>query len=624
MSFESQYQKLIYLRTYSRWDYDKSRREEWEETIDRYFAFMESRVPAYHVNKFRALKDFVVDRRVMPSMRALWSAGGALEADEIAGYNCAGTVIDSPKRFAEIMYILMCGCGVGFSVERQFIVKLPEVPEIVANSKVIKFKDSKLGWVEGFNEIIKGLYKGQLYDYNLDAIRPEGDILKTFGGRASGPGPLKQLLEFTIHLFMEAQGRRLTSLECYDLCCQIGGAIVVGGVRRSALMSLSNLSDQRMRHAKDGEGLHLNPQRYISNNSVVYTEKPDMKIFMEEWTYLMSSGTGERGIFNREIKFKRAREGEDWICNPCSEIILRPNQFCNLTEVVVRPTDTLRSLCEKVKVATILGLVQSTFTDFKFLSKEWKENCEDERLLGVSLTGTCDHPILGVSSDRLDDWLTTMRETSVEVAKVWSKRLKINMPAAITCVKPSGTVSQLVNSSSGIHPRHSHYYYRRVRISRFDPLCSLLIDEGVPHDPEVGSNMDNCNTVVFRFPLKTPKNSVFREDRTALEQLEYWKIYQTAWCEHKPSITVYIKEDEWLEVGAWVYKNWEDVSGISFLPYDGGIYQLPPYEEITKEEYDEAKRTFPEIQYEKLRNYEEEDYTEGARELACSGGNCEI
>ena len=356
MSFETDYQKMIYLRTYSRWDYDKGRREEWDETIDRYFDFMGQKVPTYHRKKYLELDSFIRNREVMPSMRALWSAGEALQDNEIAGYNCAGTVIDSRRRFAEIMYILMCGCGVGFSVERQFIAKLPEVPEIKDDHGTVHFRDSKMGWVEGFDEIIKGLYKGQLYKYDLSEIRPEGAVLKTFGGRASGPGPLKQLLDFTIHLFKEAQGRKLTSIECYDLCCQIGNAIVSGGVRRSALLSLSNLTDQRMRHAKDADALHLNPQRYISNNSIVYTEKPGMKIFMEEWAQLMTSGTGERGIFNREINFKRDRGEYDWICNPCSEIILRPNQFCNLTEVVVRPKDTLRNLCEKVKVATILGL----------------------------------------------------------------------------------------------------------------------------------------------------------------------------------------------------------------------------------------------------------------------------
>lgn len=647
------YQDFIRIRTYSRWKDKEKRRETWAETVNRYYSFFFNRLPkgvSYNqklYDEFLEATNAIRSLDVMPSMRALSMAGEALERDNICGYNCAYTPIDSPRTFAEILYILMNGTGVGFSVERQYVNKLPEVPgtllkELIGKELVIYhrdnkedwterlpsyiiFEDSKLGWAEGYLKFIEMLYRGYIPRYSLDKIRPKGSRLKTFGGRASGPEPLKELLDFTIQVFKNAQGRRLNSIECYDIVCKIANCVVSGGVRRSATISLSNLTDLRMRHSKDGQFWIDNPQRTLSNNSVAYTEKPDMRAFMEEWLALIESHSGERGIVNREALKKSLpeRRGSDFDfgVNPCGEIILRPRQFCNLTEVVVRPTDTLEDLCKKVEYATILGILQSTLTDFQFLSEEWKKNCEEERLLGVSLTGLMDHPVL---QSRPGQWLLSMKQTAIDTAKVWSEALGIPMPAAITCVKPSGTVSQLVGSSSGLHPRYSKYYIRRVRVTFSDPLAQFLMAKGVSCNPEVGQTWNDVNTVVFDFPVKSPEGSVFRNDRTALEQLEYWKMLKTYWCEHNPSVTIYVKDREWLDVGAWVYRNWDIVGGISFLPYDGGNYLLAPYEEITKEKYEELMKDFPQLDFSELTKFELEDETQGSQEYACVAGACEL
>lgn len=630
------YSTFIYKRTYSRWDWEKGRREQWEETVDRYFNFFRPRVPEALLKTFEKAREFVVEKKVMPSMRCLWSAGPALEKDNIAGYNCAYTIINRPKAFSEMMYILMNGTGCGFSVERQYVNEMPVVPPTFDFSvDTIVVEDSKRGWAVAYDEYISGLYRGQIRPVDYSQVRPEGAILKTFGGRASGPEPLKRLVEFTEHVFQNAKGRKLNSLECHDIACFVASIVVVGGVRRSATISLSNLSDLRMRDAKLGQFWETAEWRMLANNSTAYTEKPEMAIFIDEWARLMESQTGERGIFNREAAENvvaangRREHRPDFGCNPCSEIILRPDEFCNLSEVVVRYNDTLNDLTEKVKYATILGMLQSTLTDFHYLDQTWKLNCEEERLLGVSLTGVMDHPVLSneKKAERLEDWLTAMKGTAIRVAKKWSKHMDINMPAAITAVKPSGTVSQLVNSASGLHPRHSEFYIRRVRVSKTDPMTQFLIDKGVPYNPETKQGtIDECSTVVFDFPTKTPsKRAVYRHDKTALQQLDHWMLMQRHWCEHKPSMTVYVRDDEWLEVGAWVYKNFGEVSGISFLPFEGGLYQLAPFEEITEERYKELVKAFPRsIDFEELVDYEKDDYTSGAQEPACGGQGCDL
>jgi ribonucleoside-triphosphate reductase len=639
LNFPTPYQNFIFYRTYARWLEDKKRRETWDETVDRYRGYFVKKIAnkpdlcSQYLKACEAIRNL----QVMPSMRSLWTAGPALDADNIAGYNCAYTVIDKPIRFGEILYILMNGTGVGFSTERQYINQLPEVPflkPITEYEPIVKivFEDSKFGWAKGYQQVTNALYQGRDMECDYSLLRPKGSRLKTFGGRSSGPEPLRELVEFTRKIFKQAQGRKLNSLECYDIVCKIANCVVVGGVRRSATINLSNLSDMRMRHAKEGQFWLENPQRFLSNNSVAYTEKPDMRAFMEEWLALIESRSGERGIVNRQslqLNVPSRRENPwDYGVNPCGEIILRPFQFCNLTEVVVHPSDTLEDLCTKVKYATILGCLQSTLTDFKFLSPEWKKNCEEERLLGVSLTGLMEHPVLQsyslLEQDNAWDWLQFMKQTSLDTAKKWSEALGINMPTAITCVKPSGTVSQLVDSSSGLHPVFSPYYIRRVRVTSTDPLAKLLLAKGVPANPEVGTTWGNCNTIVFDFPQKAPEGSVFRNDRTALEQLEYWKMLKQYWCEHNPSCTIYVKDHEWLQVGSWVYANWDLIGGLSFLPYDGGSYELAPYEEITKEKHEELIKEFPELDFNELTKYELEDESEGAREYACSGGACEL
>ncbi len=633
MKLKTPFQEFIYKRTYARWKEDQQRREDWNESVNRYQDFMLNRVPEKARSEYMEAIDAFLGQEAMGSMRALWTAGEALERENICAYNCAAVTIDNIAVFSEILYVLMCGTGCGFSVERQFINQLPAIPEeiISDNDTIILFADSKLGWAEGFNELLKGLYKGINRKCDLSMIRPKGERLKTFGGRASGPEPLQRLIDFTRKIFMCAKGRKLTSIECHDLVCFIANIVIVGGVRRAATISLSNPSDQRMAHAKDGEFWRTNPQRTLANNSIAYTEKPSASLFMEEWLNLIKSESGERGIFNREGVIKKIKghgrrdPNFEFICNPCSEILLRPKEFCNLTEGVVRRNDTLETLHEKVRKATILGIVQSTLTNFQFLREEWKKNVEEERLLGVSLTGLRDHEILNSANPIAEAWLNELQDTAIKTAEEWSNILGINMPAAITTVKPSGTVSLLVDSSSGLHPRFAPYYIRRVRVAKTDPMCQFLIDSGVKWNPEVEETLENYTTAVFDFPIKAPEGSVCTKDVDALEQLNYWKMLNDHWCEHNPSCTVFVKEYEWLKVGNWIYNNWDDVSGISFLPYDGGVYVLPPYEEITSEEYAKMALEFPILDFSEFTEYEKEDNTKGATIYACSGnGSCEI
>jgi len=616
------YQEFIYVRSYARWIPELNRREQWVETVDRYAEFFASRVPRQLDGEFDVAMDHVFHREVMPSMRCLWSAGPALDNDNIAGYNCAYTAIDSVKTFSEILYILMNGAGVGFSTERQYINQLPVVPATLTLNPTYTYRvaDSKMGWAEAYNLLLTFLYEGNIAPMDLSLIRPKGSPLLTFGGRASGPEPLLQLIKFTVKTFKGAVGRRLNSLEVYDLVCMIANCVVSGGVRRSSTINLSNLTDLRMRSAKVGQFWLEHPQRALSNNSVAYTEKPDISIFMEEWMHLMRSGSGERGIVNREAFRKAAvlagREDRDFGTNPCGEIVLRNKQFCNLTEIVVRPGDTYDSLEKKLQSAVLLGCLQAGLTDFKFLSPEWKQNCEEERLLGVSLTGLADN-------ERIIRDLDTLKAFSHIYADTFSKAMGMQTPKAVTCVKPSGTVSQLVGSASGMHPRHSPFYIRRVRVSGSDPVARLLIDAGVPYHPEVGQE-DNPLTWVFDFPQASPIGSLYRDEVSALDQLQQWLQIKTKWTDHNPSCTIYVKEPEWLEVGAWVYGHWDLVGGLSFLPNDGGVYELAPYEEIDEMEYHRLMSKFPKINWADLSKYESRDQTEGAKTFACIGDRCEI
>ena len=575
------------------------------------------------------LEDAVLSLKVMPSMRCLMTAGEALKRENIAGYNCSYISVDRPQAFDEILYVLMNGTGVGFSVERQFVSNLPTVAEeFYMSDTIIVVQDSKLGWAKAFKELVAMLYHGQIPKWDLSKVRPAGAPLKTFGGRASGPEPLQRLFEFTKEIFQSAAGRKLSSLECHDIVCKTAEIVVVGGVRRSALISLSNLSDDRMRVAKSGQWWNDNGQRALANNSACYTEKPDVGIFMDEWKALYDSKSGERGIFNRESakriaeKSERRDVGYDFGTNPCSEIILRSREFCNLSEVVVRPEDTEDTLLEKVKLATILGTFQSTLTNFKYVSKEWKKNCVEERLLGVSLTGIMDNKWTAGKLPGLDVLLKNLKQMSVDTNKEWSEKLKINQSAAITCVKPSGTVSQLVDSASGIHARHNPYYIRTVRGDKKDPLTKMMVDMGFPVEDDVMKPLD---TSVFSFPIKCSEDAVFRQDMNAIEQLELWKTYQEHWCEHKPSVTISVKENEWIEVGAWVYKNFDLMSGVSFLPYSEHTYKQAPYQDCDEKDYEKLLNKMPvNVDWTKLSDYETSDMTVGSQELACSSGSCEI
>lgn len=627
------YQTFIATSRYARWLDDEGRREYWGETVSRYMNYMEEHLKIKHNYKMPAelkaeLLDAIIELEVMPSMRALMTAGPALKRENVAGYNCSYTPVNHPRCFDEILYILMNGVGVGFSVERDEINQLPIVNEHFEDSTtIIVVQDSKAGWARALRELIAMLYAGQIPMIDYSEVRPAGSRLKTFGGRASGPEPLEDLFKFTISIFKNAAGRRLTALECHDLVCKIAEVVVVGGVRRSALISLSNLSDGRMRNAKSGQWWEDNPQRALANNSVAYSEKPGMDAFMEEWIALYQSKSGERGIFNRDAakaqaaKNNRRDANQTFGTNPCSEIILRPHQFCNLTEVVVRAEDDLKSLKRKIRLATILGTFQSTLTDFKYLRKIWKDNTEDERLLGVSLTGIFDCKWLtGHGSLQLAPNLKEMRQTAITTNAEFAKLLKINQSTAITCVKPSGTVSQLVDSASGIHPRYADYYIRRVRGDVKDPLTQFLIDAGIPHEPDV---MNPDNMMVFDFPQKSP--TTYKKELTALEHLNLWLEFQNHWCEHKPSITVSVAEDEWMSVGSWVWDHFDQVSGISFLPKSDHTYRQAPYEAITKDEYEALVKRMPaRIEWEKLSEYEVEDSTTGSQTYACTAESCEV
>ena len=620
------YQSFIHTSRYARY-VDGKGRESWSETVGRYMDNVVRPVLGddSYVNQ---LEEAILNLEVMPSMRAMMTAGPALVRDNTAGYNCSYLPVDDPKSFDEAMFILLCGTGVGFSVERQYITKLPEVPELFDSETTIIVKDSKEGWAKAFRQVLALLWAGEIPKWNVSKVRPAGARLKTFGGRASGPAPLVDLFNFTVKVFKDAQGRKLSSIECHDLMCKIGEVVVVGGVRRSAMISLSNLSDDRMRHAKSGQWWEQNPQRALANNSVAYTEKPDSLSFMREWMSLVESGSGERGVFNREAskkqaaKFGRRDPEHDFGTNPCSEIILRPYQFCNLTEVVVRATDTVDDLERKVKLATILGTIQSTYTKFPYLRKVWRNNTEEERLLGVSLTGIMDNPLLTSKNAGLSKTLEHLRNVAVSTNHELADRLDIQRSAAITCVKPSGTVSQLVDSASGIHARHSHYYIRTVRGDNKDPLTQFMIDQGIPNEPDV---FKPDQTTVFSFPVKAPAGAVVTEDLTAIEQLETWLMFQRHWCEHKPSVTINVRKDEWFEVGAFVYEHFDEMSGVSFLPYNEHTYQQAPYQEIGKSEYEELAKLMPEkIDWSLLTNYEESDNTVGMQTMACSGDSCEI
>jgi ribonucleoside-triphosphate reductase len=628
------YQEFIHLSRYSRWLPEHGRRETWSETVGRYFNFFDEHLMEMHKYKLPKdvrdeLEEAVLDLRVMPSMRCIMTAGEALKRENIAGYNCSYVAINRPQSFDEILYILMNGTGVGFSVERQFVSQMPSVAEeFFPTDTVITVADSKLGWAKAFKEFVGLLYIGQIPRWDTSKVRPAGAPLKTFGGRASGPEPLESLFNFTVNIFKNAAGRKLSSVECHDVVCKIAEVVVVGGVRRSALISLSNLSDDRMRAAKSGQWWDNNPQRALANNSACYSEKPDIGVFMDEWKALYDSKSGERGIFNRESAVKMAeRSGRrntdhEFGTNPCSEIILRDREFCNLSEVVVRVTDTPDTLKKKARLAALLGTIQSTLTNFKYVSSQWKKNCEEERLLGVSLTGIMDSPLTNGAAGDLPNLLTELRDIVIATNKEFSEKIGINQSVATTCVKPSGTVSQLVDAASGIHARHNPYYIRTVRGDKKDPLTKMMTDAGFPVEDDV---MNPTHTAVFSFPQKVERGAVFRTDKTAIEQLELWKSYQEFWCEHKPSVTISVKEDEWMKVGAWVFENFDMMSGVSFLPFSEHSYKQAPYQDIEKKDYDELLKLMPKnIDWSKLSEYERTDMTVGSQELACTAGVCEV
>lgn len=625
------YQQFIHVSRYARWDDEKGRRETWPETVERFINFWQTR---YQFSSDPTIRDTlnwikgkIVDLEVMPSMRALMTAGPALERDNIAGYNCSFVAIDSPRAFDEIMYILMCGTGVGFSVEQRHVDKLPLIAEEFHDTDTtIVVPDSRMGWASSYRELVSLLYSGRVPRFDVSKLRPKGAKLKTFGGRASGPEPLVDLYHFTTALFKKAAGRRLTRLEAHDLVCKIADVVVVGGVRRSALISLSDLGDDAMRHAKNGQWWDANPQRMLANNSAVYTETPDLETFMREWMSLYASKSGERGIFNRVAAVKKAAENGrrvatlfDFGTNPCGEILLRSMGLCNLTEIVVRPDDTLETLMAKVEAATVLGTFQSTLTDFRYVRKQWKINATEERLLGVSLTGIMDHPLLS-DPKLVVEWLAALKLHAIETNKKWAEILGIEQSVAITCVKPSGTVSQLVNSASGIHPRYNSHYVRRVQNDNKDPVTAFLIAQGVPHEPYAA----NPQVTVFEFPMAAPEGAKTRKDIDGMAQLELYATYRREWCEHNPSITVYYTDENFLKMGQWVKDNFNEIGGIAFLPTDTGTYKQAPYEDITKEEYERRVAEFPVVDWSKLAEFEKEDNTAGQQELACSAGICAI
>lgn len=627
------YQQYIHISRYSRWQEDLGRRETWDETVQRYVDFFDKQTNYKFSDVLNIkVKPAIHDLHVMPSMRALMTAGEALERENLAGFNCSYLAINSKRSFAEVLYILMCGTGVGFSCERQEIAKLPKIPsELQKTEGTIVVEDSKKGWAKAYHSLLGHLYNGDIPNIDYSKLRPAGARLKTFGGRSSGPEPLKRLFIFTINTFQKARDKRLNSLEVHDLVCMIGEIVVVGGVRRSALISLSNLSDQRMRDAKSGQWWSDNPQRALANNSVAYTEKPSAEIFMEEWLSLVKSKSGERGIFNRvaaqeqAAKWNRRSAYHDYGCNPCSEIILRDKQLCNLSEVIIKANDTLAILKDKVEIATILGTLQATLTNFDFVSEQWSQNTEEEALLGVSLTGIMDNKLMSgqLNNNALKETLNILRDHAREVNKEWSEKLGINASTAITCVKPSGTVSQLCNSASGIHARHNNQYIRTARMDKKDPLYAFMLAKGFVIEDDL---MKPDNTAVVSFPIEAPIDAITRNDMTAIEALELWLLYQREWCEHKPSVTITVRDDEWPEVGAWVYKHFDEISGISFLPHTDHTYQQAPYQDMSKADFDQwlTQNPMPQIDWKDLAEFEKEDNTVSSQTLACTGNNCEL
>lgn len=630
------YRNFISVSRYSRWIDELGRRETWTETVDRYMTFMLetiSKNKGYtpEPSEYTAIRNAILNHQVMPSMRALMTAGPALERENLAGYNCSFVTVDSPRAFDEGLYVLMCGTGLGYSVAAEEVAKMPVInDEHFATDSTIVVADSKLGWAKALKELVAMLYTGQVPNIDVSKVRPAGARLKTFGGRASGPEPLQEVFRFFIETFKKAAGRKLSSLECHDLMCKVAEAVVVGGVRRAAMISLSDLSDRKVAKAKVGEWWNATPQRALANNSAIYTSKPDAETFLTEWSNLIESKSGERGIFNLDSirkhinQFGRRDASKVQGVNPCGEIPLRSNGLCNLTEVVIEADDTEETIMEKVRIATILGTFQSTLTNFKYLRKAWRENAEEERLLGVSLTGQFGNKLFNGSEglDKLAGVLDRLREYAVEVNKELAAKLGINQSVAITTVKPSGTVSQLVKSSSGMHPWHSEFYVRTVRGSNNDPLTTFLKDSGIPNEPCVMSK----DTTILSFPTKAPEGAIVRKNLSAIEHLEIWRVYRNHWTEHNPSITVSVREDEWIDVAAWVYKNWDDVAGISFLPLDDHVYRQAPYQEISEVEYLAWTEKMPkEIHWSLLSHYESEDNTEGSQTLACSSGaGCDI
>ena len=645
----TEYQQFIHLSRYARWDYDKGRRETWDETVERYFDFFTEHLEREHKFKLEngeriELENAVKELKVMPSMRCMMTAGEALKKENVAGYNCSYIKVDNQRSFDEILYVLMNGTGVGFSVEEEYTNKLPTIPEeLYETETTIVVADSKLGWARAFKELISLLYGGHIPKWDVSKVRPAGAPLKTFGGRASGPAPLIDLFNFTVGKFTNAKGRKLKSVECHDIVCKTAEIVVVGGVRRSALISLSNLNDREMRFAKSGQWWEHNVQRALANNSVNYKEKPDVGTFMREWLSLYDSKSGERGFYSSMsaqkhveklntkekdkdgVYIQRRVAREDFGTNPCSEIILRSREFCNLSEVVLRADDTIKSISDKIRIATILGTFQSTLTNFKYLSREWKRNCDEERLLGVSLTGIMDCPLTNGANgpDELEKTLIKLREVAVGTNKEWAEKLGIPRSAAITCVKPSGTVSQLVDSASGIHARHNPYYIRTVRADNKDPLCQMMKEQGFPNEPDV-TKPDH--TTVFSFPSKSPEGATCRTEMSAWKQLSLWHTYAKYWCEHKPSVTVSVKEDEWVDTASWVYANFDDISGISFLPFSDHTYQQAPYQDCTEKEYKSLLKQMPKnVDWSSLAKYESQDYTSSSQEFACSADKgCEI
>ncbi len=629
--FRNALAEFVYYRSYSRWIEEEGRRETWIETVDRYIAFMKENIDGKFKDKeYAELREAILAHEIMPSMRLMWSAGPAARKTNVTGYNCSFIAPTKLQDFAEIMYLSMCGTGVGFSVESNTVQQLPQIKKQTGKkAKTHVVGDSKEGWADALAIGLKTWYEGEDIDFDYSQLRPAGARLMTMGGKSSGPEPLRSLINFAREKIFRRQGKRLTNIDVHDIICKIGEVVVSGGVRRSALISLSELEDHDMRNAKSGQFYLNEPQRMIANNSATYTQKPTITEFVDEWTALMKSGSGERGIFNRgslmkQLPARRAKNFSGYIdtagTNPCGEIILRSKQFCNLSEVVVRAEDTKESLLRKVRLAAMLGTYQSSLTNFRYLSKEWKKNCEEERLLGVSLTGQWDNP------DPMHDaeLLSELRDAAIETNKIYAKRLGINASTAVTCVKPSGTVSQLVDASSGMHPRHAPYYIRRIRISATDSLFRMLRDQGVPYSPEVGQNAENAATYVIDFPVKAPGGSTFKNDISAIDQLDHWKIVKQHYTEHNPSVTVSIGEDEWLKVATWVYENWEIIGGLAFLPRENHVYQLAPYEEISKAQYEELLKKWEHIDFSKIVSYERVDETQGAKELACSSGVCEI